>query len=122
MKRGIVGAMPTQYTVDPNETPWTVRYSYIFGISRTPFIRPLLIEVTIDLDKLEEISISKATGVRKELLIIARNQIIRQLQKNINDLINGDQTQSELQKFRKIQDVLMKLKAMDPLWKVKLKF
>jgi len=84
--------------------------------------RPFQPEIVIDLEKLEEISIEKATGIRKELLIIAKNQTIRQLQKDINDLIDGNQTQSELQKFRKIQDVLIKLKAMDPSWRVKLKF
>jgi hypothetical protein len=41
---------------------------------------------------------------------------------NIDDLVNGDQTQSELQKFRKIQDSLKRVKAIDPSWKVKLNF
>ena len=54
--------------------------------------------------------------------MIARNRAIRQLQKNIDDLVNGDQTQSELQKFRKIQDSLKRVKAIDPSWKVKLNF
>ncbi len=122
MKREIVKATPTQQIVDSNGMLRPVKYSDIFGLPRAPLIRPLQPEIVIDLDKLEEINISKATGVKRELLIIAKNQMIRQLQKNIDDLVNGDQTQSELQKFKKIQDTLMRMKAMDPSWKVKLKF
>ncbi len=35
---------------------------------------------------LEEIDISKTNGIKRELLIIARNRTIRQLQKSIDDL------------------------------------
>jgi hypothetical protein len=126
MKRGIVKALPTQQIVasdgEIRPVPRPVNFRDLLGLPRAPIVRTPQPEIVIDLDKLEEINISKATGVKRELLIIAKNQTIRQLQKNIDDLVNGDQTQSELQKFRKIQDTLMRVKAMDPSWKVKLKF
>jgi hypothetical protein len=69
MKRGVVKAMPTQQVIDSNGMPRVVRYSDIFGLSKAQFIRPLQPEIVIDLDKLDEINISKATGVRKESYI-----------------------------------------------------
>jgi hypothetical protein len=125
MKRSIGKAMPTQHIVATNGIvrpvgPTDLRD--LMGIPRTPVAKTIQPEIIIDLDKLEEIDISKTKGVKRELLMIARNRTIRQLQKNIDDLVNGDQTQSELQKFRKIQDTLKRVKAIDPSWKVKLKF
>ena len=125
MKKGIGKAMPTQHIVATNGIvrpvgPTDLRD--LIGIPRVLVARTIQPEIVIDLEKLEEIDISKTSGRRRELLIIARNRTIRQLQKNIDDLVNGDQTQSELQKFRKIQDTLKRVKAIDPSWKVKLNF
>ena len=125
MKRGIGKAMPTQHIVATNGIirpvgPTDLRD--LMGIPRIPVAKTIQPEIIIDLEKLEEIDISKTSGIKRELLTIARNRTIRQLQKNIDDLVNGDQTQSELQKFRKIQDTLKRVKATDPSWKVKLNF
>ena len=126
MKRGVGKAMPTQHIVATNGIirpvgpPTDLRD--LMGIPRIPVARTIQPEIVIDLEKLDEIDISKTSGIKIELLMIARNRAIRQLQKNIDDLVNGDQTQSELQKFRKIQDSLKRVKAIDPSWKVKLHF
>jgi hypothetical protein len=125
MKRGIGKAMPTPHIVATNGIVRPLRptnFRDLLGLPGAPIARTIQPEIVIDLDKLEEIDISKAIGVKRELLMIARNRTIRQLQKNIDDLVNGDQTQSELQKFRKIQDTLKRVKAIDPSWKVRLKF
>jgi hypothetical protein len=125
MKRGIGKAMPTQHIVATNGIARPVGPTDLrdlMGIPRIPVAKTIQPEIIIDLDKLEDIDISKTSGIKRELLIIARNRTIRQLQKNIDDLVNGDQTQSELQKFRKIQDTLRRVKALDPSWKVKLNF
>ncbi len=125
MKRSVGKAMPTQHIVATDGIvrpvgPTDLRD--LMGIPRTPVAKTIQPEIIIDLDKLEEMDISKTKGINRELLMIARNRTIRQLQKNIDDLVNGDQTQPELQKFRKIQDTLKRVKAIDPSWKVKLKF
>ena len=125
MKKSVGKAMPTQHIVATNGIirpvgPTDLRD--LMGIPRIPIAKTIQPEIVIDLEKLEEIDISKTSGIKRELLIIARNRTIRQLQKNIDDLVNGDQTQSELQKFRRVQDTLRRIKAIDPSWKVKLKF
>ena len=122
MKRGIGKAMPTQHIVATNGIirpvgPTDLRD--LMGIPRIPVAKTIQPEIVIDLEKLEEIDISKTSGIKRELLMIARNRAIRQLQKNIDDLVNGDQW---LQKFRKIQDTLKRVKAIDPSWKIKLNF
>ena len=125
MKKSVGKAMPTQHIVATNGIirpvgPTDLRD--LMGIPSIPVTKTIQPEIVIDLEKLEEIDIPKTSGIKRELLIIARNRTIRQLQKNIDDLVNGDQTQSELQKFRKIQDTLKRVKAIDPSWKVKLNF
>ena len=125
MKRGVGKAMPTQHIVATNGIirpvgPTDLRD--LIGIPRIPVAKTIKPERIIDLEKLEEIDISKTSGIKRELLIMARNRTIRQLQKNIDDLVNGDQTQSELQRFRRIQDTLKRVKTIDPSWKVKLNF
>jgi hypothetical protein len=125
MKRGVGKAMPIQHIVATNGIvrpvgPTDLRD--LMGIPKIPVVKTIQPEIIIDLEKLEDIDISKTSGIKRELLIIARNRTIRQLQKHIDDLVNGDQTQSELQKFRKIQDTLKRVKAIDPSWKVKLNF
>ncbi len=125
MKRGIGKAMPTPHVVATNGIvrpvgPTDLRD--LMGIPKIPVAKTIQPEIVIDLEKLENIDISKTSGIRKELLLIARNRTIRQLQRNIDDLVNGDQIQSDLQKFRKIQDTLKRVKAIDPSYKVKLKF
>jgi hypothetical protein len=125
MKRGVGRAMPTQHIVATNgivRPAVLTDLRDLMGIPRIPVAKTIQPEIVIDLERLEEIDISKTSGIKRELLIIARNRTIRQLQKNIDDLVNGDQTQSELQKFRKIQDTLKRVKAIDPTWKVKLNF
>jgi hypothetical protein len=125
MKRGIGKAMPTQHIAATNGIVRPVGptdHRDLMGIPRIPVAKTIQPEIVIDLEKLEEIDISKTSGIKRELLIIARYWTIRQLQKNIDDLVSGDQTQSELQKFRKIQDTLKRMKAIDPSWKVKLNF
>ena len=104
MKKSVGKAMPTQHIVATNgviRPVGTTDLRDLMGIPRIPVARTIQPEIVIDLEKLEELDISKAKGIKRELLIIARNRTIRQLQKNIDDLVNGDQTQSELQKFRK---------------------
>ena len=122
MKKGVGKAMPTQHIVATNGIirpvgPTDLRD--LMGIPRIPVAKTIQPEIVIDLEKLEEIDISKTSGIKRELLMIARNRAIRQLQKNIDDLVNGDQW---LQKFRKIQDTLKRVKAIDPSWKIKLSF
>ena len=125
MKRGVGKAMPTQHIVATNGIirpvgPTDLRD--LIGIPRIPVARTIQPEIVIDLEKLEEIDISKTSGIKRELLIIARNRTIRQLQKNIDNLVNGDQTQSELQKFRKIQDTLKRSEGNRPFLESQIAF
>ncbi len=119
--------MPTQkIVVAPDGTPRTMprplSYRDILNIPALPVVKTLQPEIVVNLDKLEEACILGATGSRRELLLIARNRAVRQLQKNIGELFNEDQTQTDLQKFRKIQETIKRIKAIDPTWKINLKF
>jgi hypothetical protein len=76
MKRGIGKAMPTQHIVATNGIvrpvgPTDLRG--LMGIPRIPVAKTIQPEIIIDLDKLEDIDISKTSGIKRELLIIARN-------------------------------------------------